>query len=45
MRDFQSQRVMSFYLMRGNLPGAVVLGFDADLELLPLLECHVLDFL
>lgn len=28
-----------------NLRGAVVLGFDADLQLRPLLECHVLDFL
>lgn len=28
-----------------NLRVAVVLGLDADLELVPLLECHVPDFL
>lgn len=28
-----------------NLRVAVVLGLDADLELMPLLECHVRDFL
>lgn len=28
-----------------NLRVAVVFGLDADLELMPLLECHVPDFL
>lgn len=28
-----------------NLRVGVVLGLDADLELVPLLECHVPDFL
>lgn len=31
--------------VKENLRVAVVLGLDADLELMPLLECHVLDFL